>query len=196
LAPPGKRFAGWSRFFYNCSKLRHPGGDYSILDILSRGTSSHCPVRPNRFARLWIHLNPLLSRRDQRTKPGVSTPGTDKGRSALKGRLAFGVRRSCSCSCSCSCSNLGRAGIRVLRSPNCTRGGGLGIRGGRQSDPDLVRYPACNTLFCRPFQGGLFFYRYLGLKPQAESFNPFGISPGSLARHDRRLSPNPYLLPR
>ena len=68
-----------------------------------------------------------LSRRDNKTQPGVSTPGTHRWRTALKGRQNRGSRTH-------------------LRSK-----------------------------YLRPFRARRDVRGFLGLKPQAESYYPFGI---------------------
>ena len=50
------------------------------------------------------------------------------------------------------------------------------LKGRQTSRPRFYLAPSRHTKFCRPSRAGYLLYRYLGLKPQAESCYPFGIS--------------------
>ena len=60
-------------------------------------------------------------------------------------------------------------------SPELHPHGGLAVLKGRQKFvEDLVRQPGRKTPVYRHLQGGRPFHPYLGLKPQAQSYSPFG----------------------
>jgi hypothetical protein len=103
-----------------------------------------------------------LSRRDYRTQPGVLTPGNPPtSRPALPVRRSFGMRDE------------GGKGRRIFL-----------------IDRSLGKaLPTAAAAVLPPIQGGTFFDRHPGLKPQAESYYPFGI--GSTSLYWRLcLSPN------
>jgi hypothetical protein len=87
-----------------------------------------------------------LSRRDDRTEPGVLTPGTDKRRIRPEGAV-------------------GCIATRKMRKGS-----------GRDCLPAFSAFvrPIPRTMTDR--QGGLVMWIIPGLKPRAESFYPFGIS--------------------
>jgi hypothetical protein len=58
-------------------------------------------------------------------------------------------------------------------SPKSIRPGGLGMLKGRKIF--LIDGRFGEPRFYRHLRGGTFFYHNLGLKPQAESYHPFGI---------------------
>ena len=55
---------------------------------------------------------------------------------------------------------------------------GLGMLKGRQTDRFKFSFGVDCVNLSSPFRAAAFFVGTLGLKPQAESFNPFGISLG------------------
>ena len=138
----------------------------------------------------------MLSRRDLRTQPGVSTPGTHQHHDP-----ALPVRRS-----------IGNEGRRrkgaeeifngwLVRSTSAPEQRFCRPREALRSRPrPRIRPPRSDGVLecwstapiwnCTPhargwecFQGGTPFLPYLGLKPQAESFHPFGISPTGPVGH-------------
>ena len=133
---------------------RHPSFRSSELVRLTRPWLSFIKTRRlriNRRVRSPLSRRDVsdLSRRDNRTQPGVSTPGMPPTRPTLKG---------------------GRKSV---------------IEG------SLDQRPFLRQSFCRPFRAVRRSYPYLGLKPQAESYYPFGISPDTSLQDGSRFSETP-----
>jgi len=58
------------------------------------------------------------------------------------------------------------------------------LKGRQTNRPGFHAAPGRYTITYRPFRAGGLLYRYLGLKPQAESYYPFGISQTTPHRPD------------
>jgi hypothetical protein len=112
----------------------------------------------------------FLSRRDNRTQPGVLTPG--RNHPAFAG---------------CNSDRAQNSNTPVLQHPappgfedeDDEDENEAPHEGGRNGLMDgwLDQRPLLKQQFCRPFRAVRLFGLSLGLKPQAESYYPFGISP-------------------